>query len=100
MTREELAKKIKSANNGHLGKKLEDLVYCNLIRKNIVREKEIKKKMLSIRFATSFAFSILPLLIEQKWNNNIGLITLIHQKLILVTLGEAKQVLLLLKLIS
>jgi len=44
MTREQLAAELKCANNGHLGDKLEDLVYCDLIRKNIVREKEIKSK--------------------------------------------------------
>lgn len=44
MTREELAGELKCANNGHMGKQLEDLVYCDLIRKNIVREKEIKRK--------------------------------------------------------
>lgn len=44
LTREELAKNLKCANNGHLGKKLDDLLYCDLIRKNIVREKEIKRK--------------------------------------------------------
>lgn len=44
MTREELAAALKCANNGHLGNRLEDLIYCDLIRKNIVREKEIKRK--------------------------------------------------------
>lgn len=44
MTREQLAKELKCANNGHLGDKLEDLVQCDLIRKNVVREKEIKSK--------------------------------------------------------
>lgn len=44
LTREELAQKMKCANNGHLGNKLEDLVYCDLIRKNVVREKAIKRK--------------------------------------------------------
>lgn len=44
MTREQLAAELKCANNGHLGDKLEDLVYCDLIRKNIVREKKIKQK--------------------------------------------------------
>lgn len=44
MTREELAEKLKCANNGHLGKQLDDLVYCDLVRKNIVREKVIKHK--------------------------------------------------------
>ena len=44
MTREQLAAELKCDNNGHLGNKLEDLVHCDLIRKNIVREKEIKRK--------------------------------------------------------
>ena len=44
MTREQLAKELKCANNGHLGDKLDDLVQCDLVRKNIVREKEIKGK--------------------------------------------------------
>ena len=44
MTREQLASEMKCDNNGHLGNKLEDLVQCDLIRKNIVREKEIKSK--------------------------------------------------------
>lgn len=44
MTREQLSQVLKCANNGHLGNKLEDLVHCDLIRKNIVREKNIKQK--------------------------------------------------------
>ena len=44
MTREQLATTLKCANNGHLGNKLEDLIHCDFIRKNIVREKEIKNK--------------------------------------------------------
>ena len=44
LTREEIASELKCSNNGHLGKQLEDLVCCDLIRKNIVREKEIKRK--------------------------------------------------------
>ena len=44
LTRGELAKELKCANNGHLGKQLEDLVFCDLIRKNVVREKNIKRK--------------------------------------------------------
>lgn len=44
LTRSQLAVELKSANNGHLGNKLEDLVHCDLIRKNIVREKGIKSK--------------------------------------------------------
>lgn len=44
MTREQLASELKCANNGHLGNKLDDLVHCDLIRKNIVREKALKRK--------------------------------------------------------
>ncbi len=44
MTREQLSSVLKCANNGHLGNKLEDLVCCDLVRKNVVREKNIKKK--------------------------------------------------------
>lgn len=44
MTRQEIATALKCANNGHLGDKLEDLVYCDLVRKIPVREKIIKKK--------------------------------------------------------
>lgn len=44
MTRDELSKALKTDNNGHLGNKLEDLVHCDLVRKNIVREKTIKRR--------------------------------------------------------
>ena len=43
MTREQIAKELGGANNGHLGEKLENLCYCDLVRKNVVREKQIKK---------------------------------------------------------
>ena len=77
MTREELAKKIKSANNGHLGKKLEDLVYCNLIRKNIVREKEIKKKDAIYQVCDFFCLFYLTFIdraeVEQQyWSHHIN----------------------------
>ncbi len=44
MTRQQIAEALKCPNNGHLGNQLEDLVYCDLVRKNVVREKEIKRK--------------------------------------------------------
>ena len=44
MTRSQLSEAMKVPNNGHLGGQLEDLVFCDLVRKNIVREKEIKRK--------------------------------------------------------
>lgn len=44
MTRQELAQALRCPNNGHFGDRLEDLVYCDLLRKLPVREKSIKKK--------------------------------------------------------
>lgn len=77
MTREELAKKIKCANNGHLGKKLEDLVYCDLIRKNIVREKEIKQKDAIYQVCDFFSLFYLTFIdraeVEQQyWSHHIN----------------------------
>lgn len=42
MTREEISKELKVANNGKLGDMLTDLVYCDFIRKYNVRDKKIK----------------------------------------------------------
>ncbi|MDO4511667.1 MAG: ATP-binding protein [Bacteroidales bacterium] len=43
LTRQQLAEKLGCPNNGHLGTKLEDLVYCDLLRRLPVRGKRIKK---------------------------------------------------------
>jgi hypothetical protein len=77
MTREELAKKLKCANNGHLGKQLEDLVYCDLIRKNIVREKEIKQKDAHNQVCDFFTLFFLTIIdraeVEQQyWSHHIN----------------------------
>jgi len=77
MTREELATKMKCANNGHLGKQLEDLVYCDLIRKNIVREKEIKRKDAIYQLCDFFCLFYLTFIdraeVEQKyWSHHIN----------------------------
>ena len=42
MTREEISKELKVANNGRLGDMLTDLIYCDFIRKYNIREKKIK----------------------------------------------------------
>lgn len=44
MTRGQIAQAMRIDNNGHLGNKLEDLVCCDLVRKSIVRERELKRK--------------------------------------------------------
>ncbi|MBQ9524492.1 MAG: ATP-binding protein [Bacteroidaceae bacterium] len=77
MTREELATKMKCANNGHLGKQLEDLVYCDLIRKNIVREKEIKRKDAIYQLSDFFCLFYLSFIdraeVEQQyWSHHIN----------------------------
>lgn len=77
MTREELATKMKCANNGHLGKQLEDLVYCDLIRKNIVREKEIKRKDAIYQLSDFFCLFYLTFIdraeVEQQyWSHHIN----------------------------
>jgi predicted AAA+ superfamily ATPase len=42
-TRKDLAEKLNVSNNGFLGKKLDDLVHCDILRKIPIREKKIKK---------------------------------------------------------
>ena len=44
MTRSQIAATLGCPNNGHLGDKLDDLVCCDLVSKNLVREREIKRK--------------------------------------------------------
>lgn len=44
LTREQIAVQLGAANNGHLGNQLEDLVNCDLVRKNVVMGKNIKRK--------------------------------------------------------
>lgn len=41
MTRAQMAKELKQSNNGRLGDMLNDLVYCDFISKNNVREKKV-----------------------------------------------------------
>lgn len=77
LTREELAKTLKCANNGHLGKHLEDLVYCDLIRKNVVREKEIKRKDAIYQLCDFFSLFFLTFIeraeVEQQyWTHHIN----------------------------
>ena len=77
LTREELAKTLNCANNGHLGKRLEDLVYCDLIRKNIVREKEIKRKDAIYQLCDFFSLFYLTFIdraeVEQQyWSHHIN----------------------------
>ena len=77
MTREEIASELNSANNGHLGKQLEDLVYCDLIRKNVVREKRIKRKDAIYQLCDFFSLFYLTFIDRAEVGNIIS----IHLKL-------------------
>ena len=77
LTREEIASELKCSNNGHLGKQLEDLVCCDLIRKNIVREKEIKRKDAIYQLCDFFSLFYLTFIeraeVEQQyWSHHIN----------------------------
>ena len=77
LTREEIASELKCSNNGHLGKRLEDLVCCDLIRKNIVREKEIKRKDAIYQLCDFFSLFYLTFIeraeVEQQyWSHHIN----------------------------
>ena len=54
ITRNELADSLKVSNNAFLGKKLDDLVHCDLLRKIPVREKKIKKNDFVFQLADFF----------------------------------------------
>jgi predicted AAA+ superfamily ATPase len=54
VTRNELAESLKVSNNAFLGKKLDDLVHCDLLRKIPVREKKIKKNDFVFQLADIF----------------------------------------------
>ena len=77
LTREEIASELKCSNNGHLGKQLEDLVCCDLIRKNIVREKKIKRKDAIYQLCDFFSLFYLTFIeraeVEQQyWSHHIN----------------------------
>lgn len=77
LTREEIASELKCSNNGHLGKQLEDLACCDLIRKNIVREKEIKRKDAIYQLCDFFSLFYLTFIeraeVEQQyWSHHIN----------------------------
>jgi len=77
MTREELTKTLKRDNNGKLGDMLMDLVYCDFLSKNKVREKKVKAKSSIyqiVDFYTIFyhAFIEKGMAREHFWSLNVG----------------------------
>lgn len=77
LTREEIAKSLSSANNGRLGDMLMDLVYCDFLRKNCVREKKVNKNSAIyqlVDFYTIFynTFAGKAQTREHFWSQNVG----------------------------
>lgn len=69
-TRQELAESLKVSNNAFLGKKLDDLVHCDLLRKISVREKKIKKNDFVFQLADFFCIFWLTFIQKAELENN------------------------------
>lgn len=77
MTREEISTELKTSNNGKLGEMLTDLIYCDFLQKNNVREKRIKSNSAIyqlIDFYTIFynIFANKNIMEEHFWTRNIN----------------------------
>lgn len=77
MTREEISTELKTSNNGKLGEMLTDLIYCDFLQKNNVREKRIKSNSAIyqlIDFYTIFynTFANNNIMEEHFWTRNIN----------------------------
>ena len=70
VTRKELAESLKVSNNAFLGKKLDDLVHCDLLRKIPVREKKIKKNDFFFQLADFFCIFWLTFIQKAELENN------------------------------
>lgn len=70
VTRKELAESLKVSNNALLGKKLDDLVHCDLLRKIPVREKKIKKNDFVFQLADFFCIFWLTFIQKAELENN------------------------------
>lgn len=77
MTREEISTELKTSNNGKLGEMLTDLIYCDFLQRNNVREKRIKSNSAIyqlIDFYTIFynTFANKNIMEEHFWTRNIN----------------------------
>lgn len=77
LTRNELKKALGKDSSGSLSNKLEDLVNCDIIRKYVVRKKEIKKNSAIYQltdFYSLFYLTFVPRAEAETgyWNNHIG----------------------------
>ena len=77
LTRNELRKALNKDTSGSLSKKLEDLVNCDIIRKYVVREKDIKKNSAIYQLTDFYSLFYLTFVPKAEaetgyWSNHIG----------------------------
>ena len=77
LTRNELRKSLGKDSSGSLSKKLEDLVNCDIIRKYVVREKNVKKNSAIYQLTDFYSIFYLTFVPRAKaetgyWTNHIG----------------------------
>lgn len=77
LTRNELGKVLGKDSSGSLSKKLEDLVNCDIIRKYVIREKNIKRNSAIyqlVDFYSLFYLTFIPIAEAETcyWSNHIG----------------------------
>ena len=77
LTRNELSKVLGKDSSGSLSKKLEDLVNCDIIRKYVVREKDIKKNSAIYQLVDLYSLFYLTFVPKAEaetgyWSNHIG----------------------------
>ena len=104
MTRGQLAKSLKCDNNGHLGNRLEALVHCDLVRRNVVREKEIKLKDSIYQLCDFFCLFYLTFIDraeveDQYWSHHVNTpeintwMGLAYERLCMAHISQIKQAL-------
>ena len=104
MTRNELKKALGKDSSGSLSKKLEDLVNCDIIRKYVVREKNVKKNSAIYQLTDFFSLFYLTFVSKAEtetnyWSNHIGTsevstwLGLSYERLCMAHVAQIKQAL-------
>ncbi len=104
MTRSELTKALEKDSSGSLSKKLEDLVNCDIIRKYVVREKNVKKNSAIYQLSDFYSQFYLTFVSKAEtetnyWTNHIGTsevntwLGLSYERLCMAHVAQIKQAL-------
>ena len=104
MTRNELKKALGKDSSGSLSKKLEDLVSCDIIRKYVVREKNVKKNSAIYQLTDFYSQFYLTFVSKAEtetnyWTNHIGTsevntwLGLSYERLCMAHVAQIKQAL-------